>query len=25
LEEILTCNFLGIEVVLKLSLFAHWR
>ena len=25
LEEILTRNFLGIEVVLKLSLFAHWR
>jgi len=25
LEEILTHNFLGIEVALKLSLFAHWR
>jgi len=25
LEEILTHNFLGVEVGLKLSLFAHWR
>jgi len=24
LEEILTHNFLGIEVYLKLFLFAHW-